>query len=162
MNTASSRPLVCLLLPLLSSLFASPGIASPPVGGLPNQNTYDGDHTLTSLTSWSPKYGPGYNALHAVTAGNSNTAVGASSLQSATGGANIAIGAGAGVNITTGNFNIDIGNQGVSGDSSTIRIGDSNQSAPLSFRSAEPRHFERQFMGSWNRAKRPSRHCRSK
>src|SRR3954452_2393889 len=130
MNTVISRrfsPLFLTLLLLLALVF--PALAAAPIGGLSNQNTYDGDNSLSSLTTGAQNTGLGYNALHAVTAGNSNTAVGALTLQSATGGANIAIGAGAGVNITTGNFNIDIGNQGVSGDSSTIRIGDSNQTA---------------------------------
>src|SRR5206468_2506643 len=36
---------------------------------------------------------------------------------------NIALGAQAGGNLTTGNSNIDIGNQGVTGESSTIQIG---------------------------------------
>jgi trimeric autotransporter adhesin len=40
-----------------------------------------------------------------------------------TGAENIAVGFLAGSNLTTGNFNIDIGSQGVTGDSSTIRIG---------------------------------------
>ena len=141
MNKASSRPLASLLFPLLLlALSAVPARAAAPIGGLANQNTYDGDNTLTSLTSGAQNTAAGYNALHAVTAGNSNTAVGALSLQSATGGANIAIGAGAGVNITTGNFNIDIGNQGVSGDSSTIRIGDYKSNRALSLRSVEPCH----------------------
>ena len=38
-------------------------------------------------------------------------------------------GAGAGQNLTTDNNNIDIGNQGAGGESGTIRIGDSNQTA---------------------------------
>src|ERR1700739_2779894 len=117
-----------LLLPTLSlALFASAALAGAPIGGLANQNTYDGDNTLTNLTTGANNTALGYNGLHVVTSGNSNTAVGALTLQSATGGSNIALGANAGVNITTGNFNIDIGNQGVSGDSATIRIGDSNQ-----------------------------------
>ena len=41
-----------------------------------------------------------------------------------TGNGNIALGANAGVNLTTGNDNIDIGNIGVAGESSMIRIGD--------------------------------------
>src|SRR5205085_11698138 len=72
-------------------LLALPALAAPPVGGLPNQNTYDGDNTLSSLTTGANNTATGYNALHAVTAGNSNTAVGALTLQSATGGYNIAL-----------------------------------------------------------------------
>src|SRR4051794_5760755 len=112
---------------LCSLSLALPAMGAPPsVGGLPNQNTYDGDQTLTSITTGANNTAAGYNSLHVLATGNSNTAVGALTLQSATGGSNIALGANAGVNITTGNFNIDIGNQGVSGDSATIRIGDSN------------------------------------
>jgi hypothetical protein len=39
------------------------------------------------------------------------------------GSSNIAVGSNAGLNLTTGNNNIDIGNQGVAGESGTIRIG---------------------------------------
>src|SRR5262249_50835698 len=43
---------------------------------------------------------------------------------------NIALGFNAGINLTTGSNNIDIGNQGVAGEASTIRIGDqANQTA---------------------------------
>ena len=130
MKLPMKRPFAPLLLASASlALFAVPTFGAITAGGLPNQNTYDGDNVLSALTTGAQNTALGYNTLHAVTAGNSNTAVGALSLQSATGGANIAIGAGSGVNITTGNFNIDIGNQGVSGDSSTIRIGDANQTA---------------------------------
>ena len=41
-----------------------------------------------------------------------------------TGNGNTALGAVAGVNLTTGDNNIDIGNSGVAGESSMIRIGD--------------------------------------
>jgi hypothetical protein len=46
-----------------------------------------------------------------------------------TGDNNIALGDFAGFNLTTGSYNIDIGNQGVGGESNTIRIGDSFQFA---------------------------------
>ena len=39
------------------------------------------------------------------------------------GSSNIAVGSNAGLNLTTGNSNIDIGNQGVAGESAKIRIG---------------------------------------
>jgi len=55
--------------------------------------------------------------------GSFNTATGANALRSnTTGSNNIAVGANAG-SLTTGDSNIDIGNQGVAGDSGTIRIG---------------------------------------
>ena len=41
-----------------------------------------------------------------------------------TGSGNIALGSGAGINLTTGSNNISIGNEGVAGESNTIRIGD--------------------------------------
>jgi hypothetical protein len=57
-------------------------------------------------------------------AGNSNTALGFAALQNnTTGGGNIAIGVNAGINTTTTSGNIFIGNQGVLGDSDTIKIG---------------------------------------
>src|SRR5262249_4467365 len=45
-------------------------------------------------------------------------------LASSTGDSNIAVGIEAGQNLTVGNNNIDIGNEGLAGDSGTIRIGD--------------------------------------
>ena len=65
----------------------------------------------------------GINTLFSNTSGNSNTAYGAFALNGNTGSANIALGFRAGGNLTTGNFNIDIGNPGVAGESNTIRIG---------------------------------------
>ena len=53
-----------------------------------------------------------------------NTANGAFALFNITGNGNIALGANAGLNLTTGDNNIDIGNIGVAGESSMIRIGD--------------------------------------
>jgi hypothetical protein len=55
--------------------------------------------------------------------GGSNTATGFEALFFTTGNSNIALGAGAGLNLTTGSNNIDIGNQGIAGESNTIRIG---------------------------------------
>jgi len=55
--------------------------------------------------------------------GNNNTANGAFALLSNTGSNNIGLGNNAGVNLTTGDNNIDIGNAGVAGDASKIRIG---------------------------------------
>src|SRR5256884_9806082 len=52
-----------------------------------------------------------------------NTAEGFQALKNNSGSSNIAMGSSAGVNLTTGSNNIDIGNQGVAGDSNTIRIG---------------------------------------
>ena len=58
---------------------------------------------------------------------SSNTAIGAFALQNGAGHNNIALGYLSGRNISTGDNNIDIGNQGVAGESSTIRIGSASQ-----------------------------------
>jgi hypothetical protein len=49
--------------------------------------------------------------------------VGQDALVNCTSNANVALGFGAGENITTGGLNIDIDNEGLAGDSQTIRIG---------------------------------------
>src|SRR5437870_5215557 len=65
----------------------------------------------------------GNEALLNNTTGNSNTAIGFNALESnSTGSNNIALGVQAGINVS-GNNNIDIGNAGVAGESSRIRIG---------------------------------------
>ena len=59
------------------------------------------------------------------TTGNHLTGIGAGALlHNTTGSGNTALGANAGGNLTTGDNNIDIGNIGVAGESSMIRIGD--------------------------------------
>jgi hypothetical protein len=60
------------------------------------------------------------------TTGEGNTAIGRSALNTnTTGSNNIALGDGAGNNLTTGDNNIDIGNQGMTDEANTIRIGTS-------------------------------------
>ena len=95
---------------------------------------------VNSLTSYDTAVG--YRALANSTSLGSNTAVGADALLQSTGGANTALGRNAlggvttgwgnigigalgGQLLTTGDSNIAIGNQGVAGESHTIRIGDS-------------------------------------
>jgi hypothetical protein len=56
-----------------------------------------------------------------------NTAIGEHSLQLCLGDNNIVLGHLSGRNLTSGNNNIDIGNEGVAVESSTIRIGSANQ-----------------------------------
>ncbi|MEO5719836.1 MAG: tail fiber domain-containing protein [Chthoniobacterales bacterium] len=71
-----------------------------------SENTANGWQTLFNNTG-SNNTANGAFALYANTTGNNNTALGNS----------------AGALLTTGNFNIDIANEGVAGESSTIRIG---------------------------------------
>jgi Chaperone of endosialidase len=66
----------------------------------------------------------GAYALSSNVDGEFNTAIGLGALASSTGDKNIAVGIEAGQNLTAGNNNIDIGNEGLAGDSGTIRIGD--------------------------------------
>jgi hypothetical protein len=109
-------------------------------------NTAIGDQALHNNTSGSDNTAVGYWALYGYEAsdgagvnntaigyealvsnddGRENTAVGVGALgDNINGNDNIAIGYSAGQQIT-GNNNIDIGNSGVSGDSSTMRIGGS-------------------------------------
>jgi uncharacterized coiled-coil protein SlyX len=56
-----------------------------------------------------------------------NTAIGAYALQHGAGNNNIAVGFLSGRNLKTGDNNIDIGNEGVAGEDSTIRIGSASQ-----------------------------------
>jgi len=85
-------------------------------------NTAIGDQALFSNTAASGNTAIGFGALFSSVDAD-NTAVGAGALSGATGLGNIAIGAFAGNQVTTGDHNIYIGNQGVNGDSATIRIG---------------------------------------
>jgi hypothetical protein len=81
-------------------------------------------NALTSNTACSSNTANGLNALGSNNTGNNNTAQGANALVSNTSGnSNIALGVGAGGNLTTGDNSIDIGNAGVAGEASTIRIG---------------------------------------
>ena len=83
---------------------------------------------LTSNTTGFQNTASGSQALQANTTGNQNTAIGSQALSgNSTGVYNTALGVSAGANLTFGSANIDIGNLGVAGESSTIRIGDGNQ-----------------------------------
>src|SRR5438270_173394 len=88
-----------------------------------NYNTATGVLALTHNTSGSNNVASGVNALYTNQRGRDNTAEGFQALKNNTGSSNIAMGSSAGVNLTSGGNNIDIGNQGVAGDSNTIRIG---------------------------------------
>jgi hypothetical protein len=89
-------------------------------------NTANGPQALNSNTMGTGNTAMGFQALFSNTTGNQNAAVGEDALSgNTTGHDNIALGYGCGGNVTTGSSNIDIGNKGVAGDDSTIRIGTS-------------------------------------
>ena len=90
-----------------------------------HENTADGADALLNNQTGSINTANGSAALHNNTTGNFNTATGAHALEAnTTGNKNIALGITAGQNLTTGDNNIDIGNEGVSAEANTIRIGD--------------------------------------
>jgi hypothetical protein len=90
-----------------------------------NLNTATGLGALFSNTTGIGNAAQGGDALFLNDSGAANTAIGTGALsQNTIGNNNIAVGAFAGLNLTTGNHNIDIANQGATGDSDTIRIGD--------------------------------------
>ena len=89
------------------------------------QNTAIGASVLGSNSSGCCNTAVGFAALGSSATTDSNTAIGVTALFSNTGSRNIAVGAQAGSTLTTGSDNIDIGNNGVAGESATIRIGKS-------------------------------------
>lgn len=87
-------------------------------------NTGIGRLCLNSLADGALNTFIGSAAGEAVTTGNVNTGVGAGALNIITSGfGNIALGATAGNSYGSENNNICIGNQGIGGDSGTVRIG---------------------------------------
>jgi hypothetical protein len=92
-------------------------------------NAATGNDALFNNTSGSNNTADGAQALGSNTEGNANTGVGYALISNTTGSNNIAVGYLAGFFLTTGDYNIDIGNQGVTDEANTIRIGDSNQTA---------------------------------
>ena len=108
-----------------------------------NRNTAEGFRALINNTTGTSNTANGVNALLRNLTGGFNTAIGFSALEdnngsvntalgvnalqhNTTGTDNIALGVNAGLFLTTGSDNIDIANAGVAGESSTIRIGNSN------------------------------------
>ena len=104
-------------------------------------NVADGALALFTNTTGIGNVGSGYGALYQNVSGLANTAFGSLAGVNVTGELNVALGAGAGINVTTGTDNISlgtlagsnvttgdnnihIGNDGVGGDSHTIRVGD--------------------------------------
>jgi hypothetical protein len=96
-----------------------------------NFNTATGDEALYSnYGSYNTAYGA--QALYFNKNGARNTAIGIGALSGSSGSNgsdNIALGYLAGGDLMTGTKNIDIGNRGFSGDSATIRIGDTQTRA---------------------------------
>ena len=89
-------------------------------------NTATGIDALRSNTTGGSNTANGVNALLSNTTGDNNVAIGHNALSGNTAGSgNIALGLFAGDNLTTGSGNIDIDNEGVVGESFTIRIGSS-------------------------------------
>jgi hypothetical protein len=87
-------------------------------------NTANGFNALLFNTTGSFNMADGGGALSRNTTGTHNTAAGINALaHNSVGSYNIALGLAAGVNLRYGSNNIDIGNPGVLGDSSRIRIG---------------------------------------
>ena len=94
-------------------------------------NTANGFQALFNNTSGSNNTANGAFALFHNANGSYNTAEGVSALSTNTNGSNnIALGYQAGIAIT-GSSNIDIGNPGIEGENSTIRIGTSQTSTYL-------------------------------
>jgi uncharacterized coiled-coil protein SlyX len=87
------------------------------------ENTATGDQALFSNESGDRNTATGYRSLFSNRSGFFNTAVGYRALFNNNGSNNIALGQVAGNRLTTGDNNIDIGNAGQEGESSTIRIG---------------------------------------
>ena len=113
---------------LTGSLIIQNSDQNTPVGfdALPNNtgsgNTATGEYALDDNTSGSDNTGFGAYSLYFNT-GNNNVAVGYEAGSGMTGNNNIAIGYNAGLSSTPGSANIDIGNEGQSGDNGVIRVG---------------------------------------
>jgi hypothetical protein len=86
-------------------------------------NTATGDQALYSNQTGSTNTATGSGALYTNNTGGGNTADGFQALVNNKGSDNIAVGINAGFKLTNGNGNIDIGNQGVAGESGKIRLG---------------------------------------
>ena len=110
------------------------GLSNTAVGSLALRNNRGGDrNTATGLgalfdnEAGNDNTANGFHALAANTA-NANTAIGSRALENnSEGHDNIALGYRAGANFFPGNNNIYIGNEGLTGENGTIRIGDASQ-----------------------------------
>ena len=89
-----------------------------------HSNTANGVFALIINTTGEDNTATGFSALYSNTTGRNNTADGQNAMRNNTSGSfNVALGDHAGFNLTTGSNNIEIGNRGVAGEASTIRIG---------------------------------------
>src|SRR5262249_24131646 len=99
---------------------------------LPFNSTSSG-HTATGLaalynnTTGYYNTATGWSVLVSNTTGSYNTALGCQALKNSTGSRNLALGYNAGFHLSSGDFNIYVGNTGVSTESHTMRLGSSNQ-----------------------------------
>lgn len=88
-------------------------------------NTGIGSQVLKANTTGASNVAVGFQALYRNSTGSLNTAVGDGALLNLTGGSsNVAIGEDSGFNLTTESNNVLIANNGVVGESNTMRIGD--------------------------------------
>jgi hypothetical protein len=96
-------------------------------GGLPNQNTAEGEGALSSLTTGANNTAVGFNALYSLTTGSEATATGSLALANDTFGFNTAYGFNALYSSTTGFANTAIGRNAlfghVTGDHNTATGG---------------------------------------
>lgn len=100
--------LVLALLPLALSPLAR-AVTPAPDGGYPGQNTAEGQDALFSLTApASDNTAVGFNALHDLTTGSLNTALGSQALAKNTGSGNVATGSFALFNNTSGTSNVAV------------------------------------------------------
>ena len=126
LNTADSNTAVGAAALLLNTI----GGGNTAVGGfalfnntIGAGNTAIGADALAGNTIGAGNTAIGADALAGNTIGGGNTAIGSGALLNTTGNDNIALGDAAGLFLATGNNNIDIGNNGVTSDSGTTRIG---------------------------------------
>lgn len=86
-------------------------------------NTATGARALRYNSTGASNTALGVLALYSNTTGSANTAAGDNALFASTGSRNTALGQRAGYHVTTGSDNVFIANEGVAGDSETIKIG---------------------------------------
>jgi hypothetical protein len=92
-------------------------------------NTAAGVNALSSNMTGSSNVAYGDFTLFNNITGSNNIALGYTALRDTTGSNNIGLGTVAGINLTTGDNNVDIDNQGVAGESNTIRIGNGSHTS---------------------------------